>query len=295
MGAELTNLDGFGNELPAETQEQQPLEQPVEDSGEEQFYESRIDEINRDDLSPQMQVVYDRLLEERSNMQSGFTQSMQRAAEVRRDADTWRMVQQNPELLSVMNEAIYNLDRGLPARGAQQQQQQPQETPDPNTDPMGFLDNQIETTVRSLLQEYLPPLQQGLQQVTGFVNQNQARLEFDNLTSKFPSAKAVGMENLNAVRSRYRDNAGRPVSMETALAIYSQESGNPAIMQPLQRQQARPTPKVPPVEQPRQQRGSTANTPPPEGIRRLQDEVAKRQKDGTIASLKAAVDRALNR
>jgi hypothetical protein len=295
MGAELENLDGFGNEQPvSEPQIQQPPEPPGEESGDEgfDFTQVRLEDINRDDLSPEMQVVYDDVLERASNMQADYTRKTQELAAIRRDAETWRMVAQHPELSRVMNEALYRIDQGLPVRGEQQQSQQPVETPDPNTDPMGFLDNRIETKMRSLLQEFLPPLQQGIQQVTGDMQQRQAALEYNNLSAVYPGAKAVGFDELNRTRSQYRDSTGRPVSMETALHILSQ--GNPALVQKTQ-MQPKPKPKNPPVEQPKQQRGSTVQTPLPEGIRKLQADVEARRKDGSLNDLGAAVRRVFDK
>ena len=293
MGAELTNLDGFGNEQTEESQHQQPPEQPAEESGEWEFTDVSLEDINRDDLTPQMQAVYDGLLEKAANMDADYTQKSQQNAALRRDAETWRMVSQHPELSRVMNEALYNIDRGLPARGEQQQQSPQQEPPDPNQDPVGFIREVVRTEIKGVLDEVLPPLQQGMQQVGAFVQNNQAKLEFDNLATQYPAAKGIGMEELNRVRSQYRDSYGRPVSMATALAIYAQD--NPAILQRSQQQPVRIQPKSPPVEPPRQQRGSTTPTPLPEGIRKLQADVAAQQKAGTIADLGAAVRRAVEK
>lgn len=293
MGDKLTNLDGFGDpiEPPEEIQPQEPPEQPPQVSGDD-FTEviNSIEDINRDDLSPEMQGVYDWFLSAYSNMHGDYTRKTQDIAQVRRDAETWQMVAQHQDLLNLMSEAIYRKQQGLPVVGEQQQSQQ-QPTPDPNQDPVGFIRDVVRTEMKGILSEALPPLQQGLQQVTGFVQNNQAKLEFDNLANLYPAAKGIGMDELSRIQSQYRDASGRPVSMETALHIYAQ--GNPAVLQRTQRQAPAVKPKVAPVEKPQQQRGSTVQTPLPEGVRKLQDDVKARQKDGTIANLGAAVQRAI--
>jgi len=295
MGAELKNLDGFGNEQPEETQIQQPPEQPGGESGDEgfSFTQVRLEDINRDELTPPMQSVYDDLLVRANNMDADYTQKSQDNAAIRKDAETWRTVQQHPDLLRVMNEAIYRKDKGLPLDDVIPQQSQQPESPDPNTDPIGFMRDVIRTEMKTILGEALPPIQQGLQQVTGDMQQRQALLEFDNLANIYPAAKSIGIDEINRVRNLYRDQFGKPVPMATALAIKAQE--NPAILNRAQRQPARPQPKNTPVEQPKQKQGSTTPTPIPEGIRKLHDDVKARQKDGTIADLGAAVRRAMDK
>jgi len=158
---------------------------------------------------------------------------------------------------------------------------------------MGAIETIVGKVVSEQLGQYIPSLQQGIQQVTGFVQDNQAQLEFDNLCNVFPAAKALGIGTLNQVRGQYSDSSGRQISMADALALLARD--NPRLLQKQQPRIPQTRPKVPPVEQPRQQRGSTIPTPPPEGVRSLRARMEEQRKSGMLGNLAAVAQDALAR
>lgn len=234
MGGSLqNNLSEDANIDTGEIQDDLGAEEQVDDQtssdDDDRYTDVTLDDINRDDLDPQMQAAYDDLLERDANRQAHFTQRTQQAAQVNRDAESWQAVVSNPQLARVINDAVYNIEHGIPLDqqgGGTQEQIEP---PDSETDPEGYINHLIETKMRAVLQEFVPGLQSQMNEVSGFVKGNQANLEFDNLAAKYPAAKAIGLQNIQRVQQQYTDASGRPMPMEKAFALMAQD--NPGILQ----------------------------------------------------------------
>lgn len=291
MGMGLNNSEGLGNEQLEETQDQKPTEQPGADSVEDSFTQVGLEDINRDDLTPEMQSVYDDMLQKRASMQGDYTRKTTAASEVQRDAELWRQVMQHPELAKIMTDAIYRIERGQPASG--EVHTSPAEPPDAETDPVAFIQHTIREGIREEVGKYLPDIRSAIGEVTQFTRGTQADQEFDILCAQYPGAELVGRAEIDRVRSQYQDSTGRPISMRKALGIL-------ALDQPLLLQQPSSPPgqtrtRKAPVEKPTEARGQTEFTPVPEGIVKIREAMEAQEKAGVLGDMGAAIRRGFSK
>jgi len=292
--SELSNSEEFNEEPAEETQEpDEPTEQPTDqDSGEEQFYDLDITDINRDTLTPEMRSAYDNMLEMHGNMQAAYTQKTQNISALSRDAEAWRAITNHPQLSKRVYDMIYKVENNIPLDGATQQQEA-SPPPDPQEDPEAYITN----IVNKAVSDAVSPLLEQMGQVTGFVRGNQANLEFQNLQAKYPAAKGIGLQSLRNVQSQYTGPSGNSISMEEALVLMARD--DPSLLTGPQTTFAK-KPRRPSVEQPRQTRTTTTETPLPKGVKDLMAQARELEKSGKIslsdraASALAKIQRTFN-
>lgn len=185
----------------------EPSEQPLGDDSDEEdgLAGVTLNDIDRDSLSPEMQSVYDGLVEQHGNMNAGFTQARQTASQNLTDAENWRVIEDDPQLAKVFTDAIYRRDNGLPLEwsGSEPKEKEQKELPNQETDPEGYLEAIMVRAANKALDARLPDLQKEIGTVSNHVKGQQANLEFANLVHKYPAAEGLGLGKLNAVRNRY--------------------------------------------------------------------------------------------
>lgn len=248
--------DGAGTPPQAGTQEP-----PVSQPGSESFTSVDITTINRDDLTPAMQPVYDSMLEMHSRMNTDYTQKTQAMASDREDAELWQSVQQHPVIRQRLGEMLLQVSSGQTLSPDAPPAPDVQVEPGPPAEEPGSPQAIIRAVVREELRGILPDLKGGfaeVKEVVGFMQNNQAQLEFNALAAKYPAAVAIGINRLNMFRSQYSGPGGNPVSMEQALGLMA--LSNPAIVQPAAAAATAAAPKTPLVEQPKGAVSATATT-----------------------------------
>lgn len=295
MGVSTVNNSAeIAKEQSVETQDGQTGEQPGGGESPKNVTNISLEDVNRDDLAPEMQVVYDGLLEKGSAMQADYTRKTTELAGLRRDAEYWRTIQQHPELAEHINRAVYNVSQGMPL-GTSVEQQAPAEKPAPDAeqDPEGYLKSIISQEVRAALGDVMPEIQKGIQNVTGYVASSQSRLEFDNIAAKYLAAKAIGLEEIQRVQQAYQHN-GRPISMEEALSLMALD--NPDILRTGQASSQTTRGKETVVERPSSGAASEGSSEivVPEGVTRLLKEARQLDTDGDT-TLAGAARRALDK
>lgn len=267
-----------------DTQEAQISEQTGNQAS-ESFTSVDITSINRDNLTPEMQPVYDQMLEMHGNMNRDYTQNMQGMSQDRNDAELWRQVQSHPELAQRMGDMLYKYQNNIPLDEAPSYTPEPkpvEQTIDPEADPMGHILSETEKVVKREVAAALQPLMDQMAGVSGYVRGNQAQQEFDNLVTKHPVAGTIGMARLDSERRQYSDASGHPISMEKALHLMA--VNQPGLLQKQETQ--KPRNPAPFVEKPVQTGAGREDTPLPEGIRGLQKRAEDRyQEQGGKMSL----------
>lgn len=288
MGAKKEGATSTPKSLPGEQEtDGTPSTPPQTDQPSGSESES-FSTVNRDGLSPELQAMYD-------NMQRAFTQKTQEIANersqisaLRNEAQVGRLVMQNPELRTVVRKVAdgYSVTDAIP-QGSGAPQPQPQPEIDPETDPLGYIDQRIETKMRSVLGEFMPKITDGLSQVRGFVAQSQANTEFEQLCAKYPLARDIGSDSINYVRSQYQTAGGAPIGMEDAYILLAKE--NPAILGSGTPQGLVKTPPKapanPPVESGSGGGGGSGRELPeaPSGVRAIQQRVRKILENGEMS------------
>ena len=217
-------------------------------------------------------------------MQRDYTQKTQSVAQDRRDAANWRMIESNPELSRLVVNAVQKMDQGLPLEQANSGSK-PIEEIDPSDDPQAYLTSIIDDRLNRALQ----PLIQQMGGVANYVNTNQRDLEWQNLANKYPAAKTLSMDEVNAVRLQYRNADGTPISMEKAFALLAAD--RPEFLRTADQIKTKPTDKKPRVERPASRSAeSTKPVEVPSGVKALQKEVMEDAKKGRL-SLAGAMDK----
>lgn len=206
MSIQSSPEDSFEEQNTDDVVETDPSEQATSDASDDdkEIAGVTLDDINRDDLTPDMQSVYDSFTEQRDNMNAGFTQARQTASQNLADAENWQMIENDPVLAKAINDAIYRRDNGLPMDGGvEPKEKEPEALPSQEDDPEGYLEALMLRTVNKALDTRLPSLQEEIGTVSRHVRGQQTNLEFVNLVAKYPAAESLGLGKLNAIRNRY--------------------------------------------------------------------------------------------
>jgi len=264
-GSKPDSLPAAGQDAAGTPPEPKPTGQP---SGAEP---GSFTTVNRDTLPPELQKVYDHMNRDYTQKTQAISSERSQFSAQRDAARVGTLVMQNPELRAIVRRVA---DGGSVADAVPQSPTapQPQPEPDPETDPLGYIDNRIETKMRSVLGEFMPKINEGLSQVRGYVQRSQADSEFERLCAKYPLARDIGSDAVNMVRGQYRTAGGAPISMEDAYAFMAKEE--PAILGSGAPQVT--IPADPPVESGGSGgEGGGGGKPPeqPRGIRALQAKV----------------------
>jgi len=207
---ELSNSDELGDEQPDETQdESQDLEQPT-DQDSELF--SDVDLDTEDDLT------IDDLREMRTSMQRSFTQKTQELSTLRRDSELWQTVINHPEIGPELNSMIAKVRLGQPVTAPEAEPDIPNPADiNPQEDLAGFMEavvgKAIADKVAPIMQE-INGMKKQMTGVSGYVQTNQRNLEFENLGTKFPAAKVIGVAAIEQIQNQYPG-----MSMEKALGV----------------------------------------------------------------------------
>ena len=255
----------------------------------EPFSNVTLEDINRENLSPEMQAAYDNLSDKYNNMNRDYTIKTQAIASVNKDAENWRTAINHSEIGPRLSDMVARATSGLPVEGPTYTQS-PAPTVqeiDPEANPMEYMLGQIDEKIQTALQ----PLQQAMGQVSGFVNNTQTQSEFQELAQKFPAIERLGVDQLNVLRSQYSTSTGQPLSLKQAVGLIAVD--NPDIL--VSRPPASTIPKIPVsprVEPPKTSTGGREETPVPESIAKLRDQVIKKD---FKPSLNDAISRAFAR
>lgn len=225
MGGIVNPEDSLDEEQPQDQDEgAEPSEQLNSDDSDDKdrFTNVTLQDINRDDLSPEMQAAYDNLETQYGSMQGDYTRSKQTMADNRRAAEAWASIESNPQLLRTLNDAIYKLDNGIPLDGQQSREQEVPPKPKPPSqedDPEGYLKHMMREVFDEALAEKIPGLEQKIGTVTHYVRGQQTNLEFDNLVGQYPAVKNFGLEGLDRIRNQYQRSGGGVMTLRNALGI----------------------------------------------------------------------------
>lgn len=272
--AETRTSSELGDEQVEGTQDAQISEDTVESQVSESF-DGTLEGINRDDLSPEMQLAYDDLLERASNMNKRFTQTSQEVSSVRKDAENWRTAMNHPVIGERLSDMVAKARTGQPieAPAPAQMPTPTEQTIDPEQDPMGAFVQRISGVIDEKIQAAINPLQQGMDRVSGYVSSTQAQSEFQELAREFPMVEAVGPDAINALRSRYSTPGGPKISLKHAVGMYAVEH-DPSILSPRPpASQSRQTSTTTRVEPPTTSTGGKEATPMPASITNLLEKV----------------------
>lgn len=219
MPGENTELDQNTSDenISEQVTDQQSSEENGNNSGAESFTDVSFDDINRDELPENLQGAYDDLADRKQRMEAAYTQKTQGLSARSSAADNWQSIADDPELSRFMVNAINRRANGesLEQTAAESEP----ELPNAEEQPEEYLAALIGGIVRKELGAQLPALQTEISNVSSHVRNQQASLEFDNLVSKYPAAKAIGSDRLNSIRSK----AGNAISLEQAFGIASLE------------------------------------------------------------------------
>lgn len=288
-------------EQPQGTPQVQTPEQPTgQDS--DLFTQVDLTQIDRESLPENLRSVYDELGTMRSNMQKDYTQKTQslsaersEVAAEKRDAELWRTCESHPVISQRLGQMLDRANRGLPVE--EEQVAQPVAAPqvDAEQDPEAFLEGVVRRVLKEEYGKDMQDIRAGIQGVTGFVRTNQAQLEFENLCTKYPAAKALGIERLNQVRSQNLTPGGQPIPMQRALGILALD--NPALLSPPPTTISVPAkqPTVPPVERPVSSMPTAPAARVPQGVKALQGKVAEHYEAGRRPTVRELAELALEK
>jgi len=260
-----------------------PSEQSLGDDSddEEQIAGVTLDDINRDDLTPDMQSAFDSMVDQRGNMNAGFTQARQTAAQNLEDAENWRMILDDPILSKSLNDAIYRRDNNLPADGGVEPKgKEPEVLPDQEADPEGYFRGLMRQEMQNVLSEVIPGLQNEIGTVSQHVRGQQVNLEFTNLASKYPAAASLGLGKLNAIRNRYTQNNGASMPLEEAFHLAAMKDPSLLVQGNKSASGKTATQKPTGVEKPSGSKTGRDVLDFPEGIKSLRKQAKASEVDG---------------
>jgi len=276
------------DEVDAEPSEQSESDDSDEEDG---FAGVTLKDIDRDDLTPEMQVAYDNLVEQRNNMNAGFTQARQSSAQNAADAERWQMIEQDPVLAKALNDAIYRRDNGVADARDDNQEQEQEELPDQATDPEGYLEAIMVRAANKALDARLPSLQAEIGTVSNHVRGQQVNLEFANLVNKYPAAESLGLGKLNAIRNQYTPTGGGAMPLEKAFHLAAMD--DPTLLVQVDKPAAGKTSVRTKVEKPSGGKTGRDVLDLPEGIAGLRKAAKASEVDGVSMRdrLRASLDK----
>ena len=271
----------------------EPSEQSAsDDSGEEDGLAGvTLNDLDRDDLTPEMQSVYDNLVEQNNNMNAGFTQARQSSAQNLADAERWQTIENDPTLAKAVGDAIYRRDNGLPPVGAAAVEPEPEVMPDQETEPEAYFRALMRQEMQSVLGEVIPGLKEEIGTVSNHVKGQQANFEFTNLVDKYPAAASLGIAKLTAIRNQYPPAAGGAMPLEKAFHLAAMD--NPALLATGKKSPSGNTKKPTVVSRPSGGKTGRDNMKMPEGFASLRKAAKASETDGMSMQdrLRGALDK----
>lgn len=249
MGA---TTNGGGNPPPVVSDDQTggtpttpPITEPPETPASDAFTD-----VSRESLNEDQQKRYD-------EMQADYTRKTQLIADRGRQMDAehslaeiGRLVEDNPIINDVVWSTVEQLKAGNPPDNQITQPPPATQTQaDPNMSPeevagRAMIREEV-LTVMNPLAEVVNKLAQSVGGVTSYMQDNQANAEYAALCTKFPAAKSLTPQQIQATQMRYKTAAGTPIPMQDAFVLMA--ANNPAMLTA--------TPSTPP----------SGGTPPAEG------------------------------
>lgn len=211
-----------------QSEETQATSQPTEQAT-GQASESFMN-VDRESLTEEERTRYD-------SMNGVFTQRMQSLAEARRELDARRshadlgaIITENPAINRLVFDAVRRVQAGQSIDNPfSDNQPAPQSPGESNMSEEEIAANTlVERAVRKVLGEVLPQALQPLNQVTNYMQQNQAQTEYDVLCAKYPNAKSITSLQLQNKQLQYRRSDGTTISLEEAYSLLAGQ--NPGLL-----------------------------------------------------------------
>lgn len=268
-----TSSELDNNEQAGGTQDALTSEDTFGSQVSEPFTDVTLEDINRDDLSPEMQSAYDEMLKRYSDMNRDYSHKTQAISSVNKDAENWRTAMSHPVIAPALSDMVAQANSGMPVEAPTYTRTPAptEQTIDPEVDPVGAVVERFGKVVDEKIQAAISPLQKQMGQVSGYVGNTQAQSEFQELARKFPAVESVGINAINNLRSRYSTSMGRQISLEEAIALYAVQN-DPSILTPRPpASQTRTPPTSPRVEPPKTSTGGREETPVPDTIAKLRE------------------------
>lgn len=193
-------------------------EEETDDVDQDNDQES-YDEINPEDLPENVRASYERLLAEYTRSRQELAQHEIDRSRYEEDSSILETLLSDPDISARAMELFNN-------GGQAQQKVAPKNDIDPQADPMGWLQNEINIGVRNAIQGVIPAIKNEL---TPLLSQNEQRMvesEFRALVSEFPAAKDIGMNQILGVMQQHPTlNMQQALTMIDPSAIISRRTG----------------------------------------------------------------------